>query len=855
MARFIHRPRASWLAAGFLASAATSLVSVGSARAEDLGAIEKKLGAAEMQARDVITNLPAPEQASATTKTEAQPKRLVQAQLAFRAGSYSDAALVLFDIAAKGRSPEYDPALYYLGESLFQKGDKVAARAYFTQLVTDVGAASKYYKASLKRLVELAIELGGAEGIDQQVLALDNSAAGSYVRGKWQYAQGQHDDALRSFADVSKESSYGLQAQYFIGAVNVAKKDLAKASEAFLDAVNRKPKTNVDRRIIELSQLALGRVFYEREQPSKSVDWYLAIDRRSDLFSDALFEASWVYVKSKQFDKALSALELLSAQDPLAQKTPTVRILEGNLRVRKAQLLRQALITGLEANGDPADEYIKAEALFRDTKDQYAPAHAELRRVLDEKIDPALYLAQVTGRDSETFAVSAQMPEIAASWVRDEGSVGQLVTVEGDLGDIQANIAEGERTIARLEAMLAVPHGANAYPLLAERRARANELVEQVIQIRTTLADEQAKLVNASSETSAASSARMGLAAQLAGLPNAELAYRDRLAKAQSEFDALDETLIEVESAIGESEASTSALRTYGKQLKAAAVVAAPVDAVPAPVDAKPAPAGPAPTVPAPVVVDSTVLVVTAQAQIDVALSEMDPEVVAMKAELASVRSEMILGRDIAGTGDEFAVQAAALRKQMRAAQDVEHRALAAASSRDAGKSRKLSALSDQAARVASMLEESIIKIDATVDTALVGVRSQLVTEKQELAAERADFLEVEAESRAVGAMILATGFRNVKAKLYDVVIRADVGNVDVHWSQKEDIDQDVKRFQLERTREVKQIRDEFRDVLDKVAPPITNPTPAAPAAAPTTPAPTPAASTTPAPTPAGVNK
>ncbi len=836
MARSIHRPRASWLAAGFVASATASLLSVGSARAEDLGAIERNLGVAEMQARDLTTNMPAPEQASATTKTEAQPKRLVQAQLAFRSGSYSDAALVLFDITAKGKSPEYDPALYYLGESLFQKGDKVAARTYFAQLVTEVGASSKYYQASLKRLIELAIELGDVEGIDQQVLALDNSAAGSYVRGKWQYAQGQYDDALRSFADVSKESSYALQAQYFTGAVNVAKKDLAKASDAFLDAVNRKPKTNVDRRIVELSQLALGRVFYEREQPSKSVDWYLAIDRRSDLFSDALFEAAWVYVKSKQFDKALSALELLSAQDPLAQKTPTVRILEGNLRVRKAQLLRQALITGLEANGDPADEYIKAEALFLDTRSQYAPSHAELRRVLDEKIDPALYLAQVTGRDSETFAVSSQMPEIAASWVRDEGNVGQLVTVEGDLGDIQANIAEGERTIARLEAMLAVPHGANAYPLLAERRARANELVEQVIKMRIALTDAQAKLVNASSEISAATSVRMGLEAQLTGLPNAELAYRDRLAKAQAEFDALDETILEVEGAIGESEASTSALRTYGKQLKAVVVAPVPADGAPTvPVGAAPAPA----------IVDSTVPVVDAQAQIDVALSEMDPEIAAMKTELANLRNEMILGRDIAGTGDEFAVQAAALRKQMRAAQDAEHRAMAAASSRDAGKTRKLLALGDQAARVASTLEESITKIDAIVETALVGVRTQLVTEKQELAAQRADFSEVEAESRAVGAIILATGFRSVRDKLYDVVVRADVGNVDVHWSQKEDIDQDVKRFQLERTREVKQIRDEFRDVLDKVAPPITNPTPAPPPATPTTPAPT----------PAGVNK
>jgi len=205
----------------------------------------------------------------------------------------------------------------------------------------------------------------------------------------------------------------------------------------------------------------------------------------------------------------------------------------------------------------------------------------------------------------------------------------------------------------------------------------------------------------------------------------------------------------------------------------------------------------------------------------------------------------MQLGRDIAGTGDEMAVQGAALRKQMRAAQDAEHRAFANASSRDAGKSRKLLTLGDQAARVAGMLEETIEKIDTTVDGALGEVRTQLVTEKQDLAAERAEFLEVEAESRAVGGTILAAGFRTVKDKLYDVVIRADVGNIDVHWSQKEDIDQDVKRFQLERTREVKQIKDEFRDVLDKVAPPVTNPAPA--------PAPTPA--TTPATTPAGANK
>ena len=58
-----------------------------------------------------------------------------------------------------------------------------------------------------------------------------------------------------------------------------------------------------------------------------------------------------------------------------------------------------------------------------------------------------------------------------------------------------------------------------------------------------------------------------------------------------------------------------------------------------------------------------------------------------------------------------------------------------------------------------------------------------------------------------------------MKDKLYDVVIRADVGTVDVAWSQKSDTDDDLKRFNLNRTRELKQLKDEFKDILDSGIP------------------------------------
>jgi hypothetical protein len=62
---------------------------------------------------------------------------------------------------------------------------------------------------------------------------------------------------------------------------------------------------------------------------------------------------------------------------------------------------------------------------------------------------------------------------------------------------------------------------------------------------------------------------------------------------------------------------------------------------------------------------------------------------------------------------------------------------------------------------------------------------------------------------------VLGASFTDVKAKFYDIVIRSDVGNVDVAWSQKSDDDDELKRLNLSRQRELKQLKDEFKDILD----------------------------------------
>lgn len=773
----------------WLASCVALLCLPGVARAD----IESKLGAFEIEARQIGTDLPQPNQ---LTGAQGQ-RRLVDAEVAYSLGDYDTAALMLFDLASKSGTDQ-ETATYYLAESLFQKGDRGAARNYYEQVIATNNQASRYYQPSLLRLVEISIAQRDTTNVASHLAALDRLAPASrlpevpYVRGKFAFFEGKYDEALAYFQDVPKGSEHELQAVYYTGTTHVAKKDLGRATEVFTDVIGRKPRSSNDRRVIELSQLALGRLFYERDQPSKSIDSYLLVDRRSDLFPDALYEVAWVYVKGKHYDKALRALELLSLSEPQSNKTPTVRILEGNLRIRKAQMIRNAQITGtLDANfrdGDPGVEYDKAAAVFTETHDLYMPSYAALAQMVDNSSDPGQYLAQLAGRSARVFQSTAPIPEAAAQFLRDEPEVQRVVSVEIDLGEVEANIAQSEAIIARLDGVLKVGDRTAVYPALQSRRSRIGQIQDDLIKMRSELADQMAK-----GSTSGLTATRKELVQQYLAMPNAEQVYADRVAAAHADYDKVEQAAADVNGIIDQTQAVAVALRKYSN------------DAVDPPIPAD----------------QKTNIVQT--------LDAAATEAAAIEAELAELQREILLGRDLAGVGDDSVTKAREVRKAVRAAQDAEHKALASA-----GGSQKIIALADRAARVAENLAQTETQIDSIVDRGIEQVRAALTQERGNLAAYKTELDEYGSESRSIGGTVLGASFKDVKAKFYDVIIRTDVGNVDVSWSQKEDNDDDIKRLNLSRQRDLKQLKDEFRDILQPNTPKPS--APIAPMPAPTDP-------------------
>src|SRR5688572_4746445 len=102
----------------------------------------------------------------------------------------------------------------------------------------------------------------------------------------------------------------------------------------------------------------------------------------------------------------------------------------------------------------------------------------------------------------------------------------------------------------------------------------------------------------------------------------------------------------------------------------------------------------------------------------------------------------MQLGRDLAGVGDAELARARELRRQLKAAQDAEHRVLAGMG----GGNRSLIALGDRAMRISDTLDQTEKSIDAIVDGALTQARTQIAEERTAIEAAKAELAALEIE-------------------------------------------------------------------------------------------------------------
>ncbi len=762
-----------FLAVGVLASVASQ------ATAQDLAAANRSLSDLEADAQRVMADPVRPLDLKSETFVE---ERLTDGELYLRLEDYLRAAILLTDIVEHYPSHRaYPEALFLLGESLFFADDYLGARRRYAQVI-DRGAEptfSPYLQRSLSRLIQIAIHTRDFRDVDGYFSRLDAIPSSTltittaYFRAKYLYNRavpvddvlsapvsaeirgvdrGRLEQARKGFLAIPSGTEFSLRAKYFVGTIHTLRGEYLDAIAAFRGILGHEPANEEERGILELTYLALGRLYYETEQLEQAVEAYRAVDQTSAQFDQALFELAWTYIRMGDAVQAERALEVLSVAAPDSPLNADGKVLRGDLLARNGR-------------------YDEAEGVFDEVRATFGPIRDELSAKRSQHPDLHAYFREVVRENLDDFEIDDFLPELARRWIELEGDYERALEVLADLSEAKQLVQETNELAERITAALSAPNRIGVFSDLRRQRERTTGLRNRAARTRVSLieAESQARGARAG-QVAPVRSRRRDAQAEVMKMPVDTEDFVDRDMERLGEFRAAERDLqglrIEILGLEARIVASRAGLQSVDPQKADPQALAAQ-------------------------------------------LIEHEGEIKDYEEQLIWIRRRLEVGRLHVGVGDK--------RYQ---ADDVE---------RDefidlVGRERQLAGSGgpqfDEAFSRVAALERRLDQRDAELAAVVQRRVSQMLAtvddETAKLRRYRASLGSLEGETEDVVGAITYLNFNRVHDRFYDLVLRADVGKIDVSWARREDHRVRIDTLTRERARELQALDDEFRDVMDE---------------------------------------
>jgi len=92
--------------------------------------------------------------------------------------------------------------------------------------------------------------------------------------------------------------------------------------------------------------------------------------------------------------------------------------------------------------------------------------------------------------------------------------------------------------------------------------------------------------------------------------------------------------------------------------------------------------------------------------------------------------------------------------------------------------------------------------------------KARLAEEEKALAAESEEIAQLSAQLRKVVGQMAFDSFRKVRSQFYELVLKSDVGLVDVAFTRKQDKTASIHTLATQKDSEVQALDREFRDIL-----------------------------------------
>ncbi|MBL4685323.1 MAG: tetratricopeptide repeat protein [Nannocystaceae bacterium] len=449
-------------------------------------------------------------------------RRLVAGQLRLADGDFEGSAILFLDIIENHPSSRGAPAAqFHLGEALAKLGMGRWAAEMFSKILGDTRpGAARYRQKAVARLFDLAVprrEHGFAErpGISatpevrarlaavgvkvdsappsgalraddaerlikwaQSFPARSREAELRYAFGRYLYMTKHYAEALAELDAMSpfdipisrggEGAQWRVRAAYVAAAAALGMDEVEEALERFSRVTKARPSDPRDRRIVELSWMAIGRIFHDQDLTEESVSAYRRIGRDSPFFGEAMYETAWTLLAAKRYDQAVKALDLLIVYEPNSPVVPEIKQLRGKIRIQQR-------------------DYQGAEEQFLALRREFDRLARRVGRKLEAQGDATTYFAAVIGEDMQHFALDSILPAAAVAVARALPRAAHGEALAREVGTLDRELIDVMAMLSKMEEAVRVKDKARLFTDLAAHVASLDNVDNDLVEIQEDL--------------------------------------------------------------------------------------------------------------------------------------------------------------------------------------------------------------------------------------------------------------------------------------------------------------------------------------------------------------------------------
>jgi tetratricopeptide (TPR) repeat protein len=689
-------------------------------------------------------------------------ERLIDGENFYRVKDYQRAAIIFMDIIENYPDHSaYTDALFLYADSLFLSRNYLGARDWFRRVLdeSEKPGMQQFIGKAMERLIETAIHLKQFEGVEQYFDKLGgvSLAESQYVKAKYLYFKGDLEEAGRFFSSVAGNRLLELKARYMRAVILTRQEKFKEAIEVFLAGQKFEPKTNEEREIVDLMNLGAGRLYYEQGLVEHASECYQRILKNSPYFDAALYEAASVLISAGDTIRAEQTLEVLTVAMPDSRYIPRAKMLRGNLLLR-------------------AGRYDEAEKVFNELVDEFTPVMDQLDEAILAQSDTREFFLDLVEQSLESLDKTSVLPPLVVKWVSEEQDVQRALELAGDLGTTKAHVKDTERLLSLLEAVIDGPSRVNAVPMLREAMRKAQQIGNRLGQLRGELSRiAENRIPGTSAELASLRKERRGIESKLAKLPTSESQFAKREAESQRIYERMRKEL------------SRNAVRL--DQLSAMAVA---IDRF---------------------ISDPRYSQGVSEENLEAARQDLvrhRQATDAMREEIAVLRNEVDSGRYQVGIGDLSDRSDTELKARMKKLAQEERRLLGPKVGEIGKRLEQVHISIDRTDEIVQRFERDI---EAKAMLQVEGVQKQVRQERDRLAGYRSELTELSVEAEEVVGGVAYENFSSVRKRFHDLILKADVGIIDVAWLKKEEHTSRINELTKGRLNDIKALDDEFQEV------------------------------------------